>query len=376
MTTCCFATNRDDARTVACTPTRIDGTARVASVRPIARFCPIARANLVNFIALIALVAVVALFAVVALVAATRDAHAADGAWPAKPVRLVVGFGPGTAMDTVARLVGVKLAEALGTPVIVENRAGASGTIANEFVAKAAPDGYTLLMGASSLTMLPAAFAERAPDPTIAYTPIAKLVDQPLVVAVNPAFRAGSLPALLDLAREKPGTVPYAAGVGTPPHLAAELLMDRAGVRLLHVPYSGATMIYRDVLSGEVPVTITYPGAVLALLKSGKMKPIAVTSAHRMAVLPDVPTIGESGFPEFSVVSWYGLLGPAGLPPEIVARLNAEAHRVMAMADVRETLISTGFEPAIGTPEALAAELRDGLARWGPIVRRLNIKLE
>jgi len=303
-------------------------------------------------------------------------ALAAEGAFPQHPVRIVVPYPAGSAMDIVSRLIAPTLSEALGQPVLTENRPGASGTIAHEYVAKAAADGHTLLMGSSSMTMLPATFSERAVDPVRAFAPVIMLVRQPLLLATHPAYKATTVAELLALARREPGTVPYAAGFGTPAHLAAELLMDSAGIRLLHVPYSGSGLVYRDVLSGEVPVIITYPGAVMSLVKSGKLRPLAVTGPRRMDLLPETPTLAESGIRGFDVTSWYCLLAPAGTPPEIVQRLNREVARALALPEIRAQLLASGQEPAPGTPEQLAAEFAAGLARWAPIVKRLGIKPE
>jgi tripartite-type tricarboxylate transporter receptor subunit TctC len=314
--------------------------------------------------------------AVVAAIAPFAPAAAADAPYPHKPVRIVVGYPAGSAMDILSRLLATRLGEALGQPVLTENRPGASGTIAHDYVARAAPDGYTLLMGSSSMTMLPATFGERAADPVHAFAPIAMLVAQPLLLATHPAYPATTFPELLALARRAPGTVPYAAGLGTPAHLAAELLMDRAGIRLLHVPYSGSGLVYRDVLSGEIPVTITYPGAVLSLVKGGKLRALAVTSDHRLAALPEVPTIAEAGLRGFEVTSWYCLLAPAGTPAPVVARLNREVVRAMALPEMREQLAELGLEPAAGSAEQLAAAIRTGLERWGPIVKRLGVKVQ
>jgi tripartite-type tricarboxylate transporter receptor subunit TctC len=304
-------------------------------------------------------------------------ALAADNAFPQRTVRIVVGNAPGSAMDTVSRIIAQKLMEALGQAVVTENRAGASGIIASDYVAKALPDGYTLIMGSAAMTMVPASFGTRAVDPSRAFAPIIKLVNQPLLVAANPAYKVTTFRELLALARREPDTVPFStAGIGTPAHLAAELLMASADIKMLHLPYSGVGLIYRDVLSGQVPVTITYPGAAIPLVKSNQLRALAVTGDHRLEALPDTPTIAESGVRDFVVTAWYGLLAPAGTPAEIIERLNREVARTMAMPEIRERLIAIGLEPATGTPEQFAAEIRSDLARWGPIIKKLKIKVE
>jgi tripartite-type tricarboxylate transporter receptor subunit TctC len=297
--------------------------------------------------------------------------------FPNRPLHVIVPFAPGNQLDIFARVVGEHLAEALGQPVIVENRPGASGNVATEAVARAAPDGHTLLVSGVLITLLPLTYGPRAVDPVTALAPITRLAQQPLIIVANPAANIGSLAELLERARREPGTLAYAtSGVGTAQHIAMTLLSQRAGVTLLHVPYTNTGQMVAEVVGGQVPLAMSFPGTVEAHIKSGRLKVLAVTGAQRASAWPDVPTVAESGFPGFEMQSWAGLLAPAGTPPEIIARLHEEVVRILRRPDVRDAFLAQSAEPVGNTPEQFAAEIRESMARWAPAVRAAGIKVE
>ncbi len=260
--------------------------------------------------------------------------------------------------------------------MVVENKIGAGGNIASEAVAKAAPDGYTLLVGSPGITILPS-IRVRAMDPAATFAPVTKLVTQPILLVANPTLPVHDLRELVEYARRSPQRLAYAsAGVGTTDHLAAALLWSRANVEALHVPYASSAQEVRDLLKGELQVAFITIGAVRALLNSGQLKAVAVTSRHRAAALPDVPTIAESGFPGFEINSWFGLLAPVGTPADVVNRLHHEVVRILALPEVREKLVAMGAEPVGNTPDQFADEIRAQLKLWPPIVKAAGIPRE
>ncbi len=299
---------------------------------------------------------------------------ASDSAYPNRPIRIVVPYSPGGVSDTLARVIGERLEQAWGQPVIVENRPGASGNIASDQVAKAAADGYTLLLAGNSITILPSTAGARAVDPVRAFAPVLKLVAQPILIAVHPSLRADTLADLVALARASPGTIAYASpGIGTTDHLAAALLWTRAGVELIHVPYANSGQEIKDLVKGETPVAFITAGAVAPWLARGEVRALAVTTPQRIAAMPGVPTVAESGFPDFEVVSWYGLLAPAGTPAEIVDRLNREITRILEIPGLRERFAALGTLPAAGTPDQFAREISALVDAWAPIVKAAGI---
>jgi len=299
---------------------------------------------------------------------------AQDAPYPNRAIRVVVAFSPGGTSDTLARVLGEQLEAALGQPVIVENRPGASGNIASEMVARAAPDGYTLLLGSTGITILPSLLGERAVDPVHAFTAITKLATQPILIATNPALPVATLADLVALARKEPGHVAYAsAGIGTTDHLAAALLWTRARVDLLHVPYANNGAEVKDLLHGDVSVAFITLGAVRPFLRTGQLRGLAVTTLRRVAAFPDIPTVAESGFAGYEVNSWYGVLAPAGTPPAIVERLNHEFVRALQLPEVREKIVGLGAEPAGTSPAQFADEISSLLKQWPGIVESAGI---
>jgi tripartite-type tricarboxylate transporter receptor subunit TctC len=305
-------------------------------------------------------------------------AGAADAAdYPNRPIRIVVPFAAGTQLDLAGRIVAAKLAEAVGQPVVIDNRPGASGNIGSDTVAKAASDGYTLLLTGSFIASLPSTMGSRAVDPIAAFAPISKISEPPMMIVVNPALHVKTLDELIALARKSPGKIAYSTpGVGSTQHLAATMLQQRTGIELLHVPYANGGQALNDVVSGVVPVYFSFIGAVEAFLRSGQLKALAVATARRATNWPDVPTVAELGYKDFAVSSWNCVLAPAGTPPEIIERLHAELARIVQQPDVRSQFLTMGSEPMSNTPEQFSGELKAAVARWSDVARLAGIKVD
>jgi tripartite-type tricarboxylate transporter receptor subunit TctC len=298
------------------------------------------------------------------------------GAWPTRTIHIVVPFAAGTFVDVISRIVGSKLADAVGQPVVVDNRPGASGNIASELVANAPPDGYTLLNGGVFVTMLPAIYGDKAVNPA-AFAPITRMTNAPMVIVAHPSLDVNTLADLVVRAKREPARIAYAtSGVGTTPHLAAAMWSQRAGVELLHIPYANTNAAIKDVLSGEVPVMFSFLGTVEAFLRSHQLRALAVTSAKRDARWPDIPTVAEQGYPGFDVATWSGLLAPAGTPPEIIDRLYREIARILQQSEVRDKILALGNEPIGNTPEQFAAEIRADVPRWKDVATKAGIRAE
>ena len=305
-------------------------------------------------------------------------AAAADEKYPDRPIHLVDPYGAGGANDLFGRIIGARLAEALGQPVIVENRGGAGGNIGTEYVAKAKPDGYTLLIGSNgNNTINPALYPSLPFDAAHAFSAITKLATVPVVLVASPSLPAAKLGDVIQLAKSQPGKLAYASpGVGSTAHLTAALLASRTGIELLHVPYKGGGAAIGGVLTGDVPLAFVVISTAQALAQAGRVRAIAVTSIARSAAMPDVPTVAESGVPGFDVSSWYGLLAPAGTPPDIIARLHAETIRILKQPDVQQQFLAMGAAPVGNTPEAFDEEIRADLARWAAVVKAAGIRAE
>jgi tripartite-type tricarboxylate transporter receptor subunit TctC len=313
------------------------------------------------------------------LLAATSGAGfgADQAAYPNRAIHIIISFPAGTSTDTLARVVALKLEAALGQPVVIDIRTGGAGNNGLAAAARSAPDGYTLTIGGAAMCINANIYGERAVNPVRDFTPVAKLATSPIIIVANPSAHIDTVADLIARARREPGRLAYSTpGVGTPTHVAAELLSALADVSLLHIPYAGSGQLMTDVLSGNVPLSFALPGATQQFVTSGQLRAIAVTGPHRIAALPDVPTVAESGYPGFEVTSWHSILAPAGTPPEIVERLNRELVRIIAMPDVRERLTAIGMEPSPSSPAQLEAEIGTEVARWGPVVKRAAIHLE
>jgi tripartite-type tricarboxylate transporter receptor subunit TctC len=298
--------------------------------------------------------------------------------YPSRPVRIVVTVPPGGAADFIARTVGAKLSEALAQAVLVENRAGASGTIAADAVAKAAPDGYTLLQ--NSITthgVAPLIFAKLPYDSFKDLAPITLLSQIPLIMVVNAEVPAGSVADFVALAKGKPGSFSFASsGAGGAPHLTGELFKSVTGIDLVHVPYKGSGPAVTDLVAGRVQVMFDGAPALLAHVRSGKLRVLAAASRERNPLAPDVPIFAELGYPGIEVALWYGLMAPAGTPRAIVDRLNAELARILNLPDIRERFAAQGAAATPTTPEQFAQFMRAEIARWEPVVKKAGVKAE
>ena len=292
-------------------------------------------------------------------------------AYPAKPVKLIVPCPPGGPTDIVGRFVASKLSEALGQQFVVENRAGAGGTVGSEVASQASADGYTLLYGSTStLAMAPSLYRKLAYDPRKSFAPISLVSSGPMLVAVNASVPANTLAELIALAKDKPGSLNYAsAGNATPPHLAAEMFKSMAGVNLVHVPYKGGGPALQAVTAGEVQILFEGLVTLLPQIKSGRLRALAISAAVRDPALPDVPTSAEAGLPAFQVNFWSGLVAPAGTPPEVVATLNAALRQVLAGGDAKATLTRFGLAPAGNTPPEFSRFIDSEILRWERVIQ-------
>ena len=291
--------------------------------------------------------------------------------YPTKTVRLIVPFPPGGSTETLARLLSVKLSEVWGQQVIIDNRPGAGGIIGTELGAKAAPDGYTLLMGSGApLTIVPGLHAKLPYDPLKDFAPITMMAAVPNVIALHPSVPAANVKALIALARTRPDQLTFASnGSGSPGHLAGELLKSMTGTRITHVPYKGAAPATLAVVSGEVSMTFTTTTAVLPQAKAGRLKIIAVTTLQRLAQLPEIPTVAESGLAGYEATSWFGLVAPAAVAPDVLKKIHTDALQVLNTQDMRSRIASHGATPVANTPEQFRAQIRDDLVKWARIIK-------
>ena len=291
--------------------------------------------------------------------------------WPAKPVRIVVPFAPGGTSDTLGRIVANKLSESFGQSFVVENRAGAGGVIGSELVAKSAPDGYTLVVsGIASHAVAPALSAKFPFDPVKDFTHIALFGGPPSVLAIHPSVPAKNLKEFIALAKAQPGALTYGSpGNGTQGHLIAELFKQTAGINIAHVPYKGASGAVSDLIAGHIHAVSTTLTTAGAQIRAGRARALAISSAARLPDYPGVPTFRELGYPELVANIWFSLSGPAGMPPDIVNRLNAEVRRILQLSDVRERLRPDGIEPGTLDAKAFTEFVAAEVKRWGPVVR-------
>ncbi len=298
--------------------------------------------------------------------------------YPVKPLRIIVQYGPGSTIDIIARIIGPKMHEGLGQPVIVENRAGAGGAIGMEVAAKAAPDGYTMTVGATGPLVINPLLTAKSPfDPVRDFTAVSQVAQGPAVLAVHPSIPARSIKELVALAKARPGQLNYGSpGVGTSPHLAGELFQMVSGTRMVHVPYKGNAEAITDLIGGHLSIVYTGVPPVAALAKAGRVRLLATTGTTRLPGMPDLPTMAEAGLPGAEVAIWYGIVVPSATPGFIVSRLNQEVNRLGGLADVRERFLQQGIEAKTGTAEAFAALVRDELVKWGKVIRTANIKVE
>ena len=308
----------------------------------------------------------------------TVSARCSAQAYPTKSIRLIVPFAAGGSTDALARAVGQKLGESLGQQVVVDNRTGATGNIGTDLVAKASPDGYTLLMAFDATMVInPSAYKKLPFDPVKDLTPITEVAALPLILAAHPSFPANNVKDLIAYARQKPGINYSSSGYASTPHLAMVLFAQRTGTQFTHIAYKGGGQAVVDVLGGQVPLIATAIPTVQAHIKAGKLKAIGLTSGKRHPSLPDVGTFAEAGLPGFDVSAWYGLLAPAGTPKTVIARLHDEVVKILQSPEMKDRFLTTiGGDPVGNTPEAFAATVRNDMARWAKIVKESGIKLE
>jgi tripartite-type tricarboxylate transporter receptor subunit TctC len=321
---------------------------------------------------------VIAGLARIALLTALGVTPALAQNYPVKPIRIVIAQAPGSATDVISRVVGNRLSESLGQPIVVEARPGAGGVVGTEAAARSSPDGYTLFMANNSTHgSNPALYAKLSYDAVNDFAPITFVASVPYVLVVDPSLPVNSVQALIALAKSRPGRMNYAsAGNGSTHHFCGELLKSMSGIEMTHVPYKGSGPAIAGLLGGDVSLMFANVADIGSQIKGGKAKPLAVTTAQRSSMLPDVPTMAEAGLPEFEIQSWFGLLAPAGTPAPIVARLNAETVKVLGRADVKATLAAQGLEVAPGSPEQFAAYIKSEIARFGKIAKAAGIKAE
>ena len=314
------------------------------------------------------------LVALIALAIAPVPARAQADNYPNQPIRIVVPFAPGGSVDILARAVGQKLQEKWGQPILVENRAGGSTMIGTAYAAKAPADGHTLIIVVSNHATNPALYNDIPYDAFGSFAPVTLMARAPVVLYAHPSLKAADLKELIALAREKPGALSFgSAGSGSMTHMTAELLKMRAGIDMTHVPYRGGAAALKDLLGGHIPMQFGTVSQALPQYQSGQLRALAISSAERYRAMPDVPTFKEQGV-DVTVIEWYGLLAPAGTPQPIIAKLNAEVRRILALPDLGERVSSV--ELVGSTPDELGRFIRGEVERWTPIIKALKIKAD
>ena len=301
---------------------------------------------------------------------------AAAQTYPAKPVRIIVPFAPGGGSDLAGRLVAAKLTERMGTQFIVENRPGAGSNLGAEMAVKSPGDGYTLLVISASYTVNPSVY-KLSFDPINDITPIIQISGGPYVVAVHPSVPANTLAEFIAYAKKEPGKLAYgSSGNGSIMHVASEYFLDSAKIKVLHVPYKGTGPAVQDTIGGQVQLVFGAVPVTLPHVKAGRLRALAVTTQKRIAAAPDLPTVEEVGFPGYEVTNWHGLVGPKGIPREIVLRLNREIGEVVKGDEMKKNLVAEGLEPAGGTPERFGEILKNEMVRWAKVVQQAGIKVD
>lgn len=311
------------------------------------------------------------------LLACALPSLAAAQSWPHKPVKMIVPFPAGGPTDVMTRILGEKLSTALGQPVVIDNKTGAGGTIGSDFVAKSPPDGYTLLMATSSTHSIGPYLGKVPYDPQKDFTPIVYVGKATNILLVSPALGVRNLRELIDLARKNPGKLNYASsGIGGISHLTSEMFASMAGIKLTHVPYKGTQLSIPDLMSTQVALLFDSVLTAKPHIDSKKLLGLSVSSRDRSALVPDIPTVSESGLPGFDSWTWFGIFAPAGAPPAMVARVNAEVNRIIADPAVRERFAQLGFETAGGTPAQFAAVVESETRKWSQVIRDAHVKPE
>ncbi|HET9576609.1 MAG TPA: tripartite tricarboxylate transporter substrate binding protein [Usitatibacter sp.] len=317
------------------------------------------------------------LIALLASLALALPGGAAAQAFPTKPIRIVVTYPPGGGADLMARLVAPKMSESLGQPVVVENKPGASGQIGASEVARSAPDGYTLMLDASSYSVNPSLYSKLPYEPTKAFTPIAVLALFPNVLVVTPSYPVHDVKGLIAAAKAKPGTIAFASsGNGSAQHLSGELFLQKTGVQMTHVPYKGGGPALNDVMGGQVPTFFANMASSLPQIKGGKLRPLAITGAKRSPALPDVPTMAEAGVPGYEVYEWNAIFAPAGTPPAVIAKLAEAIDKAVQSPEFRERVASLGGELTGYGPAEADRFVREQMQLWGKVVKDGKIRVE
>jgi tripartite-type tricarboxylate transporter receptor subunit TctC len=311
-----------------------------------------------------------------ALVAVAASAFAAD--YPSRPIRLVVPYAPGGGADGVARIIARRVSETIGQSIVIDNKGGAGSIVGTDIVAKAEPDGYTLLLGQSGpISINPAIYKSLPYDPVKDFAPIIMTTDYPYILVVNPELPAKTLQELVALAKSKPGAMNYGStGVGAANHLVAELFNSKAGLKMTHIPYRGTALAVADLMGGQLSMVFGDPISVLAHIKSGKLRALAVTSLRRSPVAPDVPTVAESGYPGFDAIAWHGILAPAKTPVAIVQRLNEEIAKALQDQQTKELLVNQAMQTVGSSPADFAAFIKQDIAIWKDVATAANVTVE
>ncbi len=297
--------------------------------------------------------------------------------YPAKPIKIVVPYPPGGFNDTLGRTFAAKFTEEWGQPAIVENKPGANTLIGSDYVAKAAPDGYTLLIVAFPFAVTPSLIRNMPYDTVKDFAPVALAAQSPNLLVVNPSLPAKTVAELVAMAKAKPDSLSYAStGNGSSNHISMELFKSLAGVRIVHIPYKGSAPAVTDLLGGQVHVMFDNAPNFLHQVKAGRLRGLAQTGATRSSIAPDLPTVAEAGVPGYELTVWFGLVAPAGTPREVIQKLNAEVLKILAMPDVRERFLSQGVEPLGSTPEQFGDHIKAQMAKWGKVVRDAGVQAE
>jgi tripartite-type tricarboxylate transporter receptor subunit TctC len=307
---------------------------------------------------------------------AAGSATAQTAKFPDKPIKILVGFSAGGGTDVVARILAQKMSESLGQTVVVENRPGASGMIAGELVAKSAADGYTLMMGSqTTYAVAPTLYKKESLDPARDFAGVAMGAISPLVLVVHPSVTAQSVTDVIAMAKAKPGAVYFGSGgLGTTPHMTGELFSSVAGIKLAHVPYRGEAPAINDLIGGQIPLMFANLSAVVGNIRAGQLRALAVTSAQRAPAAPEIPTVAEAGLPGFEAATWFALVAPVGTPSDVLARLNAEVKRAIALPDVKQRYADLGMTAEDSTPAGLDAYIKSEIAKWTKVIRDANIR--
>ena len=313
--------------------------------------------------------------ALLALLALAGAAFAQTQSYPSRPIRLIVPFGAGSGTDVVARILAPKLSDSLGQQVVVDNRTGAGGIVGTDLVAKAQPDGHTLLFALSSHAINASLYSKLPYDTRKDFATVTQLISGPLVMVINPALPVASVKDMVAYVKSKPGQSYSSAGIGSPPHLAGELFKSTAGLDMTHVPYSGAVPAITATVGGQGLLYFAGTASALPFVKAGRLKAIAVTGTRRSSLFPDLPTMTEAGV-AYDVDQWYGILAPAGTPRSIIARLHGEFTRALQLPDVKERLLGLGVEPVGSTPEQFDAYLKSEIAKYEKVVKASGARVD